>query len=79
MKHIYSTTSFIAQKRRAKAMATKDAKKAGTKTEASEVGAGAGAPAAETPLTAESAMSMTIINATANIFIFMASISAPLF
>ncbi|KAK4408634.1 hypothetical protein Sango_0444400 [Sesamum angolense] len=47
------------------------AKRVGTKKVASEVGAGAGACAAETPLTAES---MTIINATATIFIFMASI-----
>ncbi|KAL8480844.1 hypothetical protein ACS0TY_027387 [Phlomoides rotata] len=61
--------TIIIVQRRAKTMATIDAKKLGTKTEASEVGAGAGASAAATPLTAESAISTTIMSAATNILV----------
>ncbi|KAI5665949.1 hypothetical protein M9H77_15802 [Catharanthus roseus] len=58
----------VVQKRKPKAKATREAKKVGTNTVASEAGLGAGASAAATPFAAETA-TITITNATKNIFI----------
>ena len=67
------TPNKLAQKKNPKARAAKDAKNAGTKTVASDVGLGAGASAAAAFCMAEKAIKTTINNTTKT-FIFIASI-----
>ncbi|CAK7339087.1 unnamed protein product [Dovyalis caffra] len=67
-----TTSNKLAQKKNPKARATKDAKNAGTKMVASDVGLGAGASAAVAFCMVEKAIKTTI-NATKT-FIFIASI-----